>query len=538
MSDGRKPGAGGRIPRMRRRGDRRRRAGVPVVASLTAVLLAACSSPVTVAGGHTTTTLPGGPSTSSPIPTSTGRVGGGLAWHSCGSFRCSTLTVPVSYDDAGEGTLGLAVIELPATSGAASAPDLVLNPGGPGESGVQFLQDAFSEFPAALKERFNLVSFDPRGVGASDPVECTTPAGLRRWLALDPAPATPPQVAAVVAAVKVFDAGCAARLPRDVLASLSTATTARDMDGLRAALGQKRLDYLGFSYGTYLGALYAQAFPTHVGEMVLDGAVDPALSSTTLDIEQADSFELDLHDFFAWCPKNASCAAELPGGAENTYSGLVRRLEGGATLTADLSTALGGVQQVDYAVALTGVISSLYTTTTWQYLAQGLAEAATGNGTVLTELAYSYAGFNANGTAGNILSAEYAVSCLDRPVPPVADYGALARRFARTAPDFGPAEAWGSIACNYWPVPPTGRAGPVHLSQPLPILVVGSTHDPATPYVWAQALTGELRGSELLTRTGDGHTGYFSSSCVQTWVDAYLVTGARPPAGTVCSSAT
>jgi len=522
---------------MRRRGDRRRPAGPLLAACLAAVLLAACSSSLTVAG-DTTTTLAGGPSTSSPTPTSTGRVGSALVWHSCGSFRCSTLTVPVSYEEPGEGTLGLAVIELPAASGAASAPDLVLNPGGPGESGVQFLQSAFSEFPAALKGRFNLVSFDPRGVGASDPVECTTPAGLRRWLALDPAPVTPPQVAEVIAAVKVFDAGCAAHVPRDVLASLSTATTARDMDALRAALGQKKLDYLGFSYGTYLGALYAQAFPGHVGKMVLDGAVDPALSSSTLDIEQADAFELDLHDFFAWCPTNASCAGELPGGAKDAYSALVRRLKGGATLTADLTAALGGVQQADYAVVLTGVISSLYTTSYWPYLAQGLAEAATGNGSVLTELAYSYAGFNANGTAGNILSAELAVSCLDRPVPPVTDYEALARRFARTAPDFGPAEAWGSIACNYWPVPPSGKAGAIHLAEPLPILVVGSTHDPATPYAWAEALTGQLKGSDLLTRTGDGHTGYFSSTCVQTWVDAYLATGARPPVGTVCSSAT
>jgi pimeloyl-ACP methyl ester carboxylesterase len=499
-------------------------------------LLAACSVSVSFGSSHTTTTTT---TTSSPPGTSTdtgGSAAGALAWHACGSFRCSKLTVPISYADPGEGTLSLAVIELPAMADPAAAPDLVLNPGGPGESGVQFLQEAFSEFPSALRARFNLVSFDPRGIGGSDPVVCTTPAGLRRWLALDPAPVTPAAIASVTTAVKEFDAGCAANVPRDVLASLSTAVTARDMDRLRAALGQRRLDYLGFSYGTYLGAMYAQAFPSKVGHMVLDGAVDPALSSSVLDLEQADAFELDLHDFFAWCPTNATCTSELPAGAESSYNTLIRRLESGATLTAGLDAALGGTQAINYAVVLTGVISSLYTTTYWPYLAQGLAQATSGNGTVLAELAYSYAGFNANGTASNLLSAELAVSCLDRPSPPVTTLPALARHFATTAPDFGPAEAWGTIGCNYWPVPATGKVGPIQLSEALPILVVGSTHDPATPYAWAQALTSQLNGSELLTRTGDGHTGYFSSTCVQTWVDGYLSTGARPPAGTVCSS--
>ena len=281
----------------------------------------------------------------------------------------------------------------------------MLNPGGPGESGVQFLQEAFSEFPGTLRARFNLVSFDPRGIGGSAPVVCTSPAGLRRWLAVNPAPVTQAAISTVVAAVKVFDAGCAAHVPRDVLASLSTAVTAHDMDRLRAALGQGKLDYLGFSYGTFLGALYAEAFPDHVGHMVLDGAIDPALPNSVLDLQQANAFELDLHDFFAWCPTNATCKRELPGGAESTYDRIIGHLKSGATLPADLTAALGGTQQVNYAVVLTGVISSLYTTTYWPYLAQGLAQAATGNGSVLAELAYSYAGFNANGTASNLLSA-------------------------------------------------------------------------------------------------------------------------------------
>jgi pimeloyl-ACP methyl ester carboxylesterase len=514
---------------------------VALAASLS-VLVAGCSFSVSIGSTSSlaTTTSTSRVVTSTEPTGTTGTVPPvtSLSWHACGVFRCSKLVVPISYSHPGDGTLGLAVIELPATSGSGTARDLVLNPGGPGASGVQFLQGSYTEFPAALRAKVNLVSFDPRGVGESDPVQCTTPAGLRAWIALNPDPVTPAAIAAVTAAVKTFDKTCAASQPADVLANLSTAVTARDMDRLRAALGQAKLDYLGFSYGTYLGALYARAFPTHVGNMVLDGAVDPALSSTALDIEQADSFEVDLHDFFAWCPTNATCAGELPRGAEATYDTVTNRLKGGATLTADLSAAVGGVQQVDYAVALLGVISSLYTTTYWPYLAQGLAQAASGNGNLLTELAYSYAGFNSNGTADNLISSNLAISCLDRPVPPVASYPSLAKQFAKTAPDFGPDEAWGSLPCDYWPVPPTGTAAPIHLSQPLPILIVGSTHDPATPYAWAEALTSQLKGSELLTRNGDGHTGYFSSTCVQTWVDSYVMTGARPPAGTVCASGT
>ncbi len=503
-----------------------------------ALLAAGCTAASSTSAPSTTTTsttAPPQPSTTAP-PVSTAPSTSSLVWRPCGQFRCSSLTVPVSYARPGEGTLGIAVIELPATSDPATARDLVLNPGGPGASGVQFLQSSATTFPASLRAEFNLVSFDPRGIGESDPVVCAGPAGIRKFVALDPEPSTAAEEADVIAAVKSFDAACAASVPRDVLANLSTEDSAYDMNRLREALGQAKLDYLGFSYGTYLGALYAAAFPSHVGNMVLDGAFDAALGTAALDGQQANAFQVDLDDFFAWCPTNTSCRSQLPGGAETTYRTIMSRLEGGAELTADLPAVLGGTEQVDFGVALTGVIFTLYSTTYWPYLAQALAQAASGNGQLLAELAYNYAGFNENGTVSNLISANIAISCLDRPAPPVSAYPALARRLAATAPDFGPGEAWGSIDCDYWPVPATGKAVPLRLSRPLPLLVVGSTHDPATPYAWAQALTSQLRGSELVTRTGDGHTGYFSSTCVQALVDTYLDSGERPPAGTVCAS--
>jgi pimeloyl-ACP methyl ester carboxylesterase len=432
--------------------------------------------------------------------------------------------------------LKLAVVELPATGDPATARDLVMNPGGPGASGVQFVEQAYSQFPASLRQEFNLVSFDPRGIGASDPLQCESPAGLRAWIGLNPAPTTTSQISELVAQVKAFDAACAAKLPKAVLANLSTAVVAQDMDRLRVALGQAKLDYLGFSYGTYLGALYAEAFPTHVGALVLDGAVDPLLGATALDQQQSESFEVDLHDFFAWCPTNATCNAELPAGADATYNGVMSKLEAGDNLTAYLNSALGGQQTVDYGVGLEGVIASLYSTSQWPDLAEGLHAAATGDGSYLAAFAFSLAGFQSNGTVSNLISSNTAFQCLDRPSPPVSEYTSLAEQLAKTAPDFGAAEAWSTLPCAYWPVPTTGRAGPLHISQSLPVIVVGSTHDPATPYAWAVALTHQIPGAVLLTRTGDGHTGYFFSSCVRTWVDDFFSTGRLPPKGTVCAS--
>ncbi len=309
------------------------------------------------------------------------------------------------------------------------------------------------------------------------------------------------------------------------------------MDRLRGALRQSRLDYLGFSYGTYLGTVYAEMFPSHVGAMVLDGAIDPALSTEAGDLVQAEGFEGDLHDFFAWCATNSSCAHELPSGAEAEYATVMKHLEEGATLPANLVAAVGGAQRVDYGLGLLGVIASLYSKSSWPYLAQAINEGVHDNGTDLAALAFSYAGINANGTFSNLLEANAAIGCVDHPVPDkVSQYAAFAALAAKRAPDFGAAEAWGGLGCLQWPVRSTVAVAPAHLARPLPILVIGSTRDPATPYAWAKALTAQLAGAELLTRTGDGHTGYFSSSCVERLVDGYFLTMKRPPAGTVCAS--
>ncbi|MHB8246536.1 MAG: alpha/beta hydrolase [Acidimicrobiales bacterium] len=500
-----------------------------------AVLAASCSAPVrsgsaTKDGSGTTTTTLAGPPGSAPRASR-------LKWKQChGAFRCATLVVPASYSHPGQGTFNIAVIEAPATKNPATAPDIVMNPGGPGVGGVGFLTASVSSF-ASLRTRFNLVSFDPRGSGASVPIHCLGGAGLKAYLALDPAPRTAAQVRGVVAGAKAFVHSCEQHTPARVLQSVSTADSARDMDRLRAALGEARLNYLGFSYGTYLGALYAEMFPTKVGAFVLDGALDPSLSATADLLQQAQGFETDLHDFFAWCDHHRSCSAGFPRGTKAAFEGLMARLRAGATLQATMTSAYGGRQTVDYGIALYGVISSLYSPSTWKYLGQAMAEGRAGQGAMFLALADAYAGVGPNGQVSNLISADTAINCVDRRWPSsVRAIEALLPRFTKAAPDFGPAEIWGNLPCNYWPVKGAAHFGPVHLARPLPILVVGSTRDPATPYKWAQALSHQLQGSRLLTRRGDGHTGYLASACVRRWVNRYFETMRLPPPGTVCPS--
>ncbi len=269
--------------------------------------------------------------------------GAPLAWHSCdGQFLCAVMGAPISYAHPKQGTLGISVIELPAT-GAATA-DLVTNPGGPGASGVEDLEDSASMYPAALREHVNIVSFDPRGVGASDGVHCLSTNQARTWLGYDPDPRTPGAIARDVAMSKQFVAGCLSGNSRLLLANLGTAVEARDLDRLRAELHQAKLDYLGFSYGTYLGELYAERFPHQVGRFVLDGVVDPDLSNYAGAAQQALGFESNLAAFSQWCAMNTSCRKQLPLGGVASWRRLAAELAAGKVVTADFNPTYGGTR--------------------------------------------------------------------------------------------------------------------------------------------------------------------------------------------------
>ena len=457
-----------------------------------------------------------------------------LAWHRCDAqFECATLRVPVSYSDQRGPPIPISVVKLDATRPHPIG-DIVLNPGGPGASGVGYLEAVSSIFPASLRSRFNLVSFDPRGSGSSKPLRCLTSAEIPKWIGVNPAPTTPRQIARVVSASKAFVRGCKRHASTKFIASLSTADNARDMDRLRAALGQSKLTYYGLSYGTFLGTVYAEMFPQKVRAMVLDGALDPSLDTETLEAEQAAAFETDLHDFFAWCTRDSSCRSGFSTTPARAYARLMARFKRGRVIPAHL---VFGEKSVNYGVALLGVIANLYSKKSWPFLGQALGRANIGDGTDLAAAAYGYAGANADGSFSNILSANVATNCLDRPAPTtIPAYKALAARLTKSAPDFGAAEAWGTLPCAYWPARPQTQPGAAHAPGAPPILVIGSTGDPATPYAWAKALAKQLPRATLLTRTGPGHTAYRASSCIRAWADHYLQTLHMPPTGTVCPS--
>ena len=512
-----------------------RRPAWVVAAAALALLAAGCSS--TGSG-------------SAPAPvTLTGYYTQRLDWQSCDNgFECARLSVPFDYARPAGRRFSLPVIKLPASDPSQRIGALVVNPGGPGGSGVQYALGARSEFPAAVLARFDIVGFDPRGAAASDPaLTCMTGPQLDKYLATDDMPADPAQLATVVAQSKLYAARCA-RNSAALLPYVGTQNAARDMDVLRAALGESRLTFLGKSYGTYLGAWYAQLFARRVRALVLDGAVDPDTPSLREDIAQAQGFQVAIRSFAAWCLAAPGCplqsaqgaqgAATGPGAAAGTVDKAVAKLQA-LVVRSDsrpLANRLGDGQVADGAMLLTGVASALYSKSAWPDLRTGLAQAFTGDGTVLVQLANLLMERNPDGTYANLADADTSISCLDRPWPRnLASWQAAATAAAQAAPLFGPPIVWGSLPCAYWPVPsyPLPR---IRAAGARPILVVGTLRDPATPYRWAQALAADLSSGVLLGWNGDGHTAYGEgSACVDTIVNDYLISMSVPRSGTVCS---
>jgi pimeloyl-ACP methyl ester carboxylesterase len=463
-----------------------------------------------------------------------------LTWVSCGaslqSFQCARLHVPFDYARPGGPAFSLPVVKLPAAQPAQRIGPLVINPGGPGGSGIQYaLAARTGEFTPAIRDRFDIVGFDPRGVGGSVPsLRCMTGPQLDKYFAVNEAPVTPAQLAAAESANQAYAQACA-RNARALLPYLGTSAAARDMDVLRAALGQSRLTYLGKSYGTVLGAAYVQQFPQRVRAFVLDGAVAPQASGLDLDIAQAQGFTVAFGQFVTWCASQRNCP--LHGTlAEVTrqVSGLIARAN-----TRPLASELPGGQPANGAMMLLGIAAALYSKSTWTILKDGLSQAlASGDGSVLVELADSLTERNPDGSYSNLSDVGTAVDCIDRPWPrSIAAWQAAAAAAAKVAPLFGPTLVYGSLPCAYWPVParqvlPGASLAPAGAPA---VLVVGDLHDPATPYAWAGTLARWLRPGVLLGWNGEGHTSYMQgSSCVDAAVDAYLISLQAPPNGTVC----
>jgi pimeloyl-ACP methyl ester carboxylesterase len=504
-----------------------------------ALLIAGCTSSSSSPAASGTLPVAG----SSNAPTAAGAAASGpttvagyyaqkLQWQPCGhGFQCARLLVPFDYSRPAWRRFSLPVIKLPASDPARRIGSLVINPGGPGNSGITYALDATKVVSAAVRARFDVVGFDPRGVGGSVPaIQCLTGPQLDKFFATSDDPDTKAQLATVVAQSKLFARGCEQRSGA-LLPYVGTRSAARDMDVLRAALGDAKLTYLGKSYGTYLGAWYAQLFPSHVRALVLDGAVNPDESVFGTSVVQAQGFEVALRSFTANCVRLPGC----PLGNGTVGAGIARlqRLLN-RTASRPLTSEIPG-QPADSAMLLGGVTFSLYSKSFWKYLRAGLADAFAGNGTLMVVLADSLVQRQQNGQYTNLMDAFMAVSCIDRPWPRSLEaWSSAAAAAAKAAPQFGAANIWGSLPCAYWPVP---AAAPVRLraAGAPPILVVGTTRDPATPFREAQALARDLKSGILLGWNGDGHTAYLEgSTCVDTAVDRYLVSLATPRDRTIC----
>ncbi len=312
----------------------------------------------------------------------------------------------------------------------------------------------------------------------------------------------------------------------NVLPYIGTVDVARDMDRLRQALGDSGLTYMGQSYGTLLGLTYASMFPTRIRAMVLDSVIDPALSFDQITEGQADGFEGVLDAFFSWCAGSAACRWRPAGDPTTALLALLA--------SARTSPAPGGGGSLAGPGQLyDALLDSLYSESDWPQLGATLAADAAGNGAPAVAQSNHYN----TGGGSNADAAATAIDCLDHPVSrDMATYPALASSLSASAPVFGPLLTWGEAGCAVWPVPPTRKVGPVAAPGAPPILVVGTTNDPATPYAWAVSVAKELDNGVLLTHDGDDHVAYFSSACVRADVQTYLVSGQTPPPGTVCTS--
>jgi pimeloyl-ACP methyl ester carboxylesterase len=451
-----------------------------------------------------------------------------LDWSACGDDQCARLTVPLDYGHPSGPTIRLALLKLPASGSRLGS--LVINPGGPGEPGTTYAAAGAQIVGQPLLDHFDLVGFDPRGTGDSAPVDCLSDAGLDRYLAEDPEPSTAAGVATLRLNQHRFATGCSRR-SGPLAAHISTVESARDLDVLRAALGDGALTYLGFSYGTELGATYAQLFPDRVGRFVLDGAVDVSLGTRELTLQQAAGFQRALESYVASCvDSSVGCfLGKTVPDALHTISTLLDQIAQQPLPAGDRQLTVGN--------AFYGITYPLYSRSLWLALTTGLRAALGGDGSVLMQLADQYAARNPDGTfRNNSMEAYVAISCLDDPWSiPASQVPAQFPAFDRASPVFGRAFAWSLAQCRGF-TPRSDQPRPViHARGAAPIVVIGTTRDPATPYRWAVALSRQLASGVLLTRDGDGHTGYHAgNACIDDAVESYLVSGVVPRRGTHC----
>lgn len=448
-----------------------------------------------------------------------------LQWNDCGGgFQCSNLSVPLDYSNASVGNIKLALIRLPAADPSGKIGSLLVNPGGPGGSAVDFLRLWARVVAPQVRDKFDLVAFDPRGVGHSQGINCHNT--LQDLVAANPDPQTDAQWQAAQDVTKTFVDACAEKYPT-LLNYLGTKNVARDMESVRKALGDGKLNYVGYSYGTAIGQVYADMYPQNIRSMVLDGALDLSQDFDQLNEQQSIGFERAFQAYLTNC-RQQNCFGSR-GDPGTVISNLMKQVDQ-KPLPAPSGDRPAGPGELETAIA-----SALYSQQSWPDLTNAVIEALDGNGSGLIELTDQYLERNSDGSYPDLIEANMAVNFVDEKCPKDPSvYRQLAAEYAKVAPIFGPSAAVSGMACAYWPATPDPLSAPSAKGAP-PIVIIDTTNDPATPYEWGLAVSKQIASSVLITHRGNGHTIYAQGdSCVDGAVNAYLINLTSPKKGLTC----
>lgn len=428
----------------------------------------------------------------------------------------------------GAKVINLALFRVKANEPSRRIGVLLVNPGGPGGSGFDAARSLASYLPTTITDRFDIIGWDPRGTGRSTHVQCGN--RLDYLFNRDTAPDSDAERRELESVARRFADACAAR-NGDLLSHVSSFDTVRDMESIRRALGETKINYLGYSYGTFIGALYAREYPMHVRSMVLDGAVDPAVSQETALIEQATGLGRALNLFFNWCDTEKSCALGN-GRASRAYESLRQAID---TKPVTYKKRIFGPTQFDL-----GVSSYLYSGKDgYEPLASALEDLANGDPQRLLESSDAYVGRSSDGTYDDSWAAFLSVSCLDGPaLGDAAELAGVAERATSASKDFGAASVGLGYPCAYWrPKPLLSESLPVSAPNAPPIVVVGTRDDPITPLVWAQGLASELKSGHLVVAPGAQHTSYPSrDGCLDPIINSYFLRLRVPPDSSECPS--
>lgn len=495
-----------------------------VAAAMVLLLVTGCSN---VVDGRAVISAP---RPGSPVQWSPCKAGSGEARIPSGA-DCGFLSVPVNYDKPDGEVAQLAMIRFRATGQKVGT--LFVNPGGPGESGVDAAVSMVGTLPDSVRQRFDLVGFDPRGVGSSKPaLWCNSDDDNDRIRADPQVDYTPEGVAHIESETKAFVARCQEKMGDEFLENIGTVSVAKDLEAMRQAVGDDKLTYLGYSYGTRIGAEYAERYPDKVRAMILDGAVDPNADPVEADIRQAKAFQTAFDNYAADCATKPDCPLGTdPAKAVAVYHSLVDPLVNKPAPTKD-------PRGLSYSDSVVGTILPLYSPNLWRHLTQALTELTKGHGDTMLALADLYMGRDADGHYNNSTDVRISVNCVDEP--PITDRATVIdedRRAREVAPFMSYGEFTGHAplgTCAFWPVPPTSTPHELKVSGLPPTLVVSTTNDPATPYEAGVDLAKQLGGT-LLTYEGTQHTVVFQgNSCVDAIAAKYLVDVAVPPEGSRC----